>query len=314
MDFTLNVASRLLQQKDSNFELYFCNVKQSNPSTKQGQDFIDNLVVQKILQIDLKSSTQFIKLGLDQKWKLLNRFNMIFHRMDPPVNDEYSNFHQHFEDLPSTTLQFNDPKNICTLHEHLIPHQYFKEYAAPTSHCNSLENLIEATTKHFKDSERIVLKPESQKGGVGIQFLTKTQSNQTDFLNNYFKQWGPQIVVQQYLPEIEKTGDMRVLCFNGNILGNVLRVPQKGSRLANLHQGALAVKHPISQKQKLISEQVSKQLLKQFKLYLIGIDFIGDYLTEVNITSPTLIEQCYQNGHPEAYNILIKELQNLAKK
>jgi glutathione synthase len=98
------------------------------------------------------------------------------------------------------------------------------------------------------------------------------------------------VVVQQYLEEIESIGDLRVLTVNGTIVGSVLRKPRPQNRLANLHQGGTAHPWELTPAQHEAAIEVSRALLKD-GLFFVGLDFIGDYLTEINFISPSALRQ-----------------------
>ena len=121
------------------------------------------------------------------------------------------------------------------------------------------------------------------------------------------------MIVQPYLDAIEDTGDLRILTINDRVLGSVLRVPAEGSRLANLHQGAVAAALEPTPKQLEACRVVAKDL-NPLGLPFLGLDFIGDDLTEVNFTSPTTIVQINQVNGIRADIDLVDELERMWRK
>src|SRR5690606_507074 len=119
--------------------------------------------------------------------------------------------------------------------------------------------------------------------------------------------------VQPYLPEIETIGDLRILSMNRRILGCVLRKPKKGGRLGNLHLGATAHPFTPTARQLAAAKTVADDLAPK-GLYLLGLDFIGDYLTEVNITCPSAARQINQVSGTHVEVALIDELEQLRQK
>jgi len=131
-----------------------------------------------------------------------------------------------------------------------------------------------------------------------------------DALRDYWEQWQPQVIVQPFLEAIETSGDLRILTINDKVLGSVLRVPTGGSRLANLHQGATAARLEPTPHQ-LEACRVVAEDLNPLGLYLLGLDFIGEDLTEVNFTSPTTIVQINQVNGIRADIDLVDELERM---
>jgi glutathione synthase len=129
-------------------------------------------------------------------------------------------------------------------------------------------------------------------------------------LHAYWAEWGPEVIVQPFLEAIETSGDLRILTIDRRVLGSVLRVPAKGSRLANLHQGATAAALAPSDHQLAACRAVADDL-NPMGLHLLGLDFIGEYLTEVNITSPTTIVQINQVNGIRADRDLVDELEKM---
>jgi glutathione synthase len=153
-----------------------------------------------------------------------------------------------------------------------------------------------------------VLKPENTYCGIGIEFVKAGVSE--DQLAAYWDEWQPHVIVQPYLEAIESSGDLRILTINQTVLGSVLRVPAEGSRLANLHQGAVAARLEPTPRQIEACQAVAADL-NQFGLYLLGLDFIGDHLTEVNFTSPTTIVQINRVNDIRADIALVDELERM---
>lgn len=214
----------------------------------------------------------------------IGAYTAAFHRKDPPVDAEYIAYCRQFMAAPASLLQVNDPAHTWTISEHLLPLE-FPELSAPTFCCDSFESLL-ATVRAVETEA--VLKPMHLFAGTGIEFFPKHASPEA--LRAYWTQWGPQVVVQPFLPEIERSGDLRVLVMNGRIVGSVLRKPREGCRLANIHKGA--VPHPamLTETQRRSSELIARKLGDR-GLRLLGIDFIGDLVTEINVTCPSAVPQ-----------------------
>jgi len=264
--------------------------------------YLGALPVQPILAAP-EGQEMFWVLG-DQRSRPVDDYQVVLQRKDPPVDEIFVEYHRHFEAAPEHIVQINRPPQSYTLCEHTAALD-FPEYAAPTEVCGSLEELI--TAVRALDGE-VVAKPMNTYCGIGVTFFSHDEPE--EHLKTYWRQWQPEVVVQPFLKEIENSGDLRILTINDVVLGSVLRVPKEGSRLANLHQGASSTALAPTGHQLRACHDVAAALNPQ-GLYLLGLDFIGEYLTEINFTSPTTIVQVNQVNNIRADKVLIDELEKM---
>ncbi len=137
----------------------------------------------------------------------------------------------------------------------------------------------------------MIIKPLSRYGGEGvIKVSVRDRENLVSLINYYVKAYNPYpdrepIMVQEYLDRVKYDGDVRVLLLNGEILGAMRRVPQKGDFRTNIHAGAKAYKHEVTEEEKRICNAIKDKLIKD-GLYFVGIDIIGNKLVEINCVSP----------------------------
>jgi glutathione synthase len=275
------------------------------PATDPDQssaDYLGSLPVRQILSSDAER---------DPFWELdslrtaaVDEYRVILQRKDPPVDEAFVARTRYFEQAPEQIVQINRPPATYELSEHTAALRY-PEYAAPTAVCHNLGELVEAVRSLPGEA---VLKPENTYCGIGIEFVKAGVSE--DQLAAYWDEWQPHVIVQPYLEAIESSGDLRILTINQTVLGSVLRVPAEGSRLANLHQGAVAARLEPTPRQIEACQAVAADL-NQFGLYLLGLDFIGDHLTEVNFTSPTTIVQINRVNDIRADIALVDELERM---
>ena len=249
--------------------------------------------------------------GRDPFWELgparfasVRDYQVILQRKDPPVDAAFIAHSRHFEAVPESIVQINRPPATYTLSEHTVILRY-PEFAAPTTVCGSFEELVAAVRRQPVEA---VLKPKSTCSGKGVSFVAP--SAPADELRGFWEQWRPEVIVQPYLPAIEASGDLRILTINDRVLGSVLRVPAPGSRLANLHQGASPARLEPSQRQLAACRAVAADL-NPMGLHLLGLDFIGEHLTEVNFTSPTTIVQINEVNGIRADIDLVDELERM---
>ena len=260
-----------------------------------------------ILEIKNISLSQESPMGFSGGKKIVDagNYDAIFQRMDPPVDEKYRKHCEHFSNLPKKIIQLNNPEWTWKLCEHLLPQDY-PAYAIPTMECTSLATF----TERIRVGKESVAKPRNLFGGQGIEFFKADEKEIV--LEKYWNTWGPNVVVQPFLEEITQVGDLRILVMNLKVVGSVLRMPRTGSRLANLHQGATAHFFKPTQEQLLISHTVAKDLHSK-GLYLLGLDFIGNFLSEVNITCPSAVPQINQVMGINAERLIIDELYALIK-
>jgi glutathione synthase len=274
----------------------------SADAARSSESYLANLPVREILSSDA-DRTPFWELGPPRTAEV-GDYGVILQRKDPPVDEHYISHTRHFEHAPENIVQINRPPATYELSEHTTALRY-PEYAAPTAVCSSADELV--TAVRTIEGE-VVLKPENTYCGIGISFVRPDESEER--LRAYWELWQPHVIVQPYLEAIETSGDLRILMINDRVLGSVLRVPSGDSRLANLHQGATAARLEPSPRQ-LEACRVVAADLNPLGLHLLGLDFIGEHLTEVNFTSPTTIVQINRVNGIRADIDLVDELERM---
>jgi glutathione synthase len=185
--------------------------------------------------------------------------------------------------LSSSSLVINNPTSIRNFSEKIFPFK-FKEYMAPTIVSQDVDILKKFLLKH-KD---IIIKPLYGSGGEGI-FRSTIKDDNLIGINTNTKILDEPMMAQKFIPEI-KDGDRRIILIDGEYAGSVARIPQPDKIKANFHAGGIARKTSLVHRDKEICMSL-KKILKKEKLFFVGIDIIGNYLTEINVTSPTGIKQ-----------------------
>lgn len=235
----------------------------------------------------------FIKLIQNQKnyfeyltKKILLNINdckFVFIRQDPPFNMNYITSTYLLDCLMSSTIVINSPKAIRNFAEKIFPFQ-FKEFIPPTIISQNIKILQNFLKKH----EDIITKPLYGNGGEGIYRSTVIQDN-LNGINKDQRILSEPLIAQKYIPEI-KDGDRRLILIDGEYVGSVNRMPKENSIKANFHAGGRAEKIGLIRRDWEICRAL-KATLKKNELFFVGIDIIGDYLTEINVTSPTGMKQ-----------------------
>ncbi|MDC0348654.1 glutathione synthase [Gammaproteobacteria bacterium] len=218
-------------------------------------------------------------------------FSFTIMRKDPPVDCDYINS-LHLLGLAETqgAKVFNKPNSIKEFNEKIFA-IHFKEYIPRTLITSNIEKIINFQANH----EIIIVKPLDGMGGESIFKMEDMEEENLDILLDMTEDETTQIVVQEFLPEIYK-GDFRILIIHGKPFEKTLaRIPQGESFKGNLAAGGKGVVKDINENQKRIAEEVGKFLMTK-GINFAGIDMIGNYLTEINITSPTCAREIFDQS------------------
>lgn len=210
--------------------------------------------------------------------------DVVLLRQDPPFDLAYITTTHLLEHIHPKTLVVNDPVHVRNAPEKLFV-AHFPDLMPPTLISSDKAEILEFRAEH-KD---IVVKPLYGNGGSGVFHLKPDDENLTALLEMYSKFGREPLMVQRYLPEVRQ-GDKRIILVDGRAAGAVMRVPAAGEARANLHVGGKATKTDLTKREQEICERIGPAL-EERGLVFVGIDVIGDYLTEINVTSPTGIQE-----------------------
>ena len=214
----------------------------------------------------------------------LSTMDIVLMRQDPPFDMAYITATHLLEHIHPQTLVLNDPMHVRNAPEKLFV-THFKDVMPPTLIASDKPS-IEAFRAEHGD---IVLKPLFGNGGADVFHVQPGDENFNALLELFTRLYREPIIVQRYLPEV-RHGDKRIVLVDGRPLGAVARIPKAGEARANLHVGAQAVKAALSERDREICAAIGPTL-KERGLVFVGIDVIGGYLTEINVTSPTGIQE-----------------------
>ena len=229
----------------------------------------------------------------------LNKLDCIFFRKDPPVDHHYVTLVQIIKELEfQNTLVLNSPDSLLKFNEKLLGYQ-LSNPKVPTIIGDNQKKILDFLVKH----KEVVLKPTNLMAGSGIIKLKYNKHAHT-LVNQYIKKYKI-IIVQKYLKEI-KNGDNRIIIYNGIIEKNVLtRFPAKGDFRANLACGGSYEITRLNTKYLPLLNEVAS-FLKYYGVFFAGVDMIGKYITEINITSPTGVQQIRNRLSMKISNELLK--------
>ena len=229
----------------------------------------------------IDEKTNYFKFLSDKTEVKLEEFKFIFLRQDPPFDMHYITSTYLLDCLPESTKVINNPSSVRNAAEKILPFK-FKEFMPPTLISQSVDEI----KNFFKVHKDIITKPLYGNGGEGIHRSQDGLLEGIEIQGDYLEM---PIMAQKYIPEISE-GDRRIIFFDGDYVGSVARIPLQGSIKANFHAGGLAKKTGLVFRDQQIIEALAREL-KKMDLFFVGIDIIGNFLTEINVTSPTGIKQ-----------------------
>ena len=211
-------------------------------------------------------------------------FDVVWLRQDPPFDMFYITTTHLLQRLMPRTTVVNDPFWVRNFPEKLLILD-FPQLMPPTAIARDL-NTIRAFKEEHGD---VILKPLYGNGGAGVFLLKKEDRNLTS-LHEMFTGFSREpLIVQKFLPDVSK-GDKRVILVDGEAVGAINRVPAKGETRSNMHVGGRPEKIELSERDREICATIGPLLREKGQVF-VGIDVIGEYLTEINVTSPTGIQE-----------------------
>tara|TARA_B100000459_G_scaffold145107_1_gene108937 strand:- start:841 stop:1800 length:960 start_codon:yes stop_codon:yes gene_type:complete len=214
----------------------------------------------------------------------LATMDVILMRQDPPFDMSYITTTHLLEHIHPQTLVVNDPSEVRNAPEKLFV-THFSELMPPTLISSSRDDIL----AFRRDYEDIIVKPLFGNGGAGVFHITPEDENLNSLLELFTEFYREPIIVQQYMPAVRE-GDKRIILIDGKPAGGVLRVPPPGEARANMHVGAEPVKTELTSRERDICDSIGP-ILASKGLIFVGIDVIGGYVTEINVTSPTGIQE-----------------------
>lgn len=214
----------------------------------------------------------------------LSDFDVVWLRQDPPFDMFYITTTHLLERIHPKTLVVNDPFWVRNYPEKLMILD-FPQLMPPTTIARDLGTIRAFKEKHGD----VILKPLYGNGGAGVFRLTESDRNLSS-LHELFTGFSREpLIVQKYLPAVSK-GDKRVILVDGEPVGAINRVPQAGETRSNMHVGGRPEKIGLTERDLEICATIGPRLKEKGQIF-VGIDVIGDYLTEINVTSPTGIQE-----------------------
>jgi glutathione synthase len=214
----------------------------------------------------------------------LATLDVVLMRQDPPFDMAYITATHLLEHVHPQTLVVNDPVAVRNGPEKLFV-THFPDLMPPTLITTDKQEIIDFRAEH----RDVIIKPLFGNGGAGVFHLRPDDENLNALLEMFTELYREPIIVQRYLPAVRE-GDKRIILIDGKAVGALNRVPKEGEARSNLHVGGSALKSELTPRDREICEAIGPTL-KALGLIFVGIDVIGAYMTEINVTSPTGIQE-----------------------
>ena len=219
----------------------------------------------------------------------LAALDVILMRQDPPFDMAYITATHILERLHPKTLVVNNPAQVRNAPEKLFVTE-FADFIPPTLITSDLREI-----RAFRDEHKdIILKPLYGNGGAGVFRVKIDDENFGSLMEMFTLFYREPVIVQRYLPDVRK-GDKRIILVDGEFAGAINRVPAQGEARSNMHVGGRPEATDLTSREKAICNAIGPELKKR-GLIFTGIDVIGDYMTEINVTSPTGIHEVRRFG------------------
>jgi len=219
----------------------------------------------------------------------LTQMDVVLLRQDPPFDMNYITTTHLLERIHPKTLVINDPVSVRNAPEKIFVTE-FADLMPPTL----ITKDIDEVRRFRHEFGEIIVKPLYGNGGAGVFHLTEQDDNLTSLLEMFALQYREAFIVQRYLPAVRE-GDKRIILIDGEAVGAINRVPAQGDARSNMHVGGQAEKSALTAREEEICARL-KPALKQRGFILVGIDVIGGWLTEINVTSPTGLREVKNFG------------------
>ncbi len=211
-------------------------------------------------------------------------FDVVLLRQDPPFDLAYITTTHILDHIHPRTLVVNDPAAVRNAPEKLLV-THFPDLMPPTVVTADRDAIREFRAEH-KD---IILKPLFGAGGAGVFHLKPEDENLGSLLDMFLSHSAEPLMVQAYIPAV-RAGDKRIILIDGKPGGALNRVPKAGDARSNMHVGGAAQASKLTARDREICERLGPTL-KDKGLLFVGLDVIGDYVTEINVTSPTGLQE-----------------------
>ncbi|WP_394824218.1 glutathione synthase [Pendulispora albinea] len=285
--FVMDPMQRVLPDKDTSFALQRAALKRGHQLLHaELRDLFakDGDVFARVRGLTVQNTAPFFEYGAESDVRL-GEVDAIFIRKDPPFDSEYLYATLLLERARGKTLIVNDPRGLRDANEKLYP-LHFSRHMPKTLVATDRERILSFVDEVGGDA---VIKPLHGAGGAGVLLLARRDQNARSIIETLTREGAVAAMVQEYLPAVRQ-GDKRVLLLDGEVLGGINRVPRSDDLRSNIHVGGRVEPCEVTAQERAVVADIAPRL-RADGLYFVGLDFIGGKLTEVNVTSPTGIQE-----------------------
>jgi len=264
----------------------------------------DNCVTASVASIEVfdKPKGEHFALGNFER-RDLSAFDTVLMRQDPPFDMNYITLTHLLERLHPKTFVVNPPAAVRNAPEKILVTD-FPDLMPPTLVTRDRAMIHAFRRRHGN----IIVKPLYGNGGAGVFFIQEGDHNLASLLELFEANYREPFMIQRYLPEVRK-GDKRIILIDGEPVAGLNRVPSEGEARSNMHAGGRPELSELTPRDREICATIGPAL-KRRDMIFVGIDVIGDYLTEINVTSPTGIREIKRFGGPDIAVLIWNAIEN----
>lgn len=261
--------------------------------TPQSLALRDSIVSARVAPVEVfdKPKGEHFSLG-EEVLSDLSDFDVVHMRQDPPFDMHYITTTHLLERIHPKTLVVNAPAAVRNAPEKILVME-FPELMPPTLITRDRRAIYDFRQEHGN----IIVKPLFGNGGAGVFLIGEGDQNLTSLVELFEQNFREPFMIQKYLPDVRK-GDKRIIIIDGEPVAGLNRIPAEGEARSNMHVGGRPELSELTEREREICAAIAPAL-KERDLIFVGIDVIGDYLTEINVTSPTGIREIQRFGGPD---------------
>jgi glutathione synthase len=222
--------------------------------------------------------------GAEEELDLAEGADVVLMRQDPPFDMAYITATHILEHIHPRTLVVNDPASVRNAPEKLFV-THFPELMPVTMVTSDRRRIADFRREHGD----IIVKPLFGNGGAGVFHLRPDDPNMNALVEMFTERSREPLVIQKYVPAVRE-GDKRIILVDGVAMGAINRVPAAGEARSNMHVGGRPEPTTLTDREREICERIGPELKKRGMIF-VGIDVIGGFLTEINVTSPTGLQE-----------------------
>lgn len=308
--FLMDPLETVIFEKDTSLALMWGAQRQGHRIfylSNDGVSMTDHGVQCHVQEIEATNDKSNLFIKKDKFLFTSEDIDVIFIRTDPPFNEDYLINTWMLDRLEDHAVIINRPSGIRTVNEKLWAMKFTGLVPPSLATQNKLEML-----NFLKQHQAVIAKPTNSYGGQKIFKIQHNDINRNVILETLTEDFTQKIILQEFIPEAD-LGDKRILLLNGDPLGAVLRVHAEGEHRNNFFSGGKPQAAKITSREHFIIDQLRTEL-QRLGLYFVGIDILGDYLIEVNVTSPTCLQELNRFSDQTLEDDIIKFAEDLVKK